>query len=112
MRLIDADALREQTVKDAKFAEKNGFMDLKFEREWLVGRIDNQPTVCDIEQIKAEIYHACCMKYQKTCEIYQKAFKQIRADIVALLEPYGYLDYVPLDKVLQIIDKYTKGEQE
>ena len=55
MRLIDADVLREQTVKDAKFAEKNGFMDLKFEREWLVGRIDNQPTVCDIDAIKAEI---------------------------------------------------------
>lgn len=47
MRLIDADALREQTVKDAKYAEKNGFMDLKFEREWLVKRIDEQPTICD-----------------------------------------------------------------
>lgn len=55
MRLIDADALREQTVKDAEYAKKNGFLDLQFEREWLVERIDRQPTVCDIEQIRAEI---------------------------------------------------------
>ena len=60
MRLIDADALREQTVKDAEYAKKNGFLDLQFEREWLVERIDRQPTVCDIEQIRTEIYQLHC----------------------------------------------------
>ena len=94
MRLIDADALREQTVKDAKFAEKNGFMDLKFEREWLVGRIDNQPTVCDIDAIRAEI--------EQRMQVKPNNFNQ-----------HDESDYDRgLYTALNIIDKYTKGASE
>ena len=76
MRLIDADRLKEvfrrNTVCD--------YADI----------IDNAPTVCDIDAIRAEIeqeHNDCKMR-----EMFDEA--------------YGF------EKSLEIIDKHTKGEQE
>ena len=95
MRLIDADALEKELKKDIM-----GGLNYR----WY---INNAPTVCDIEQIRAEIYHECCAKYQKTCEIYKKAFGQMRAEVEELKD--GFIDNTKvINAVLDIIDKYTK----
>ena len=99
MRLIDGDYLYNKLVAN------------KCPYDLVLQMVKEEPTVCDIEQIKAELYHECCKKYQKTCEIYQNALEQIRAEIIKLQDEWfketdGWYCY---EKVLQIIDKY-KGE--
>ena len=39
MRLIDADKLIELMIRDRNYAEKNGFMDMFYERQHLIGVI-------------------------------------------------------------------------
>ena len=48
MRLIDADKLLEETIKDRDYAEKNGFLDMYYERQVLIDRIKSQPTAYDV----------------------------------------------------------------
>ena len=48
MRLIDADKLLEETRKDRDYAEKNGFLDMYYERQVLIDRIESQPTAYDV----------------------------------------------------------------
>lgn len=93
MRLIDADALREQTVKDAEYAKKNVFLDLQFEREWLVERIDRQPTVCDIDAIRREIEDLYIITNPAS-------------------DPYDGGYYTALIDVRRIIDKHMRGEHD
>ena len=77
MRLIDADALKERLlghkVPDEPIADQA--------HKELIYAIDSLPTVCDIEQIRADIEAA----------------------------RYGLIND-GLDVALSIIDKYTKGE--
>ena len=49
-RLIDADKLLEETRKDRDYAEKNGFLDMYYERQALIDRIESQPTSYDVEK--------------------------------------------------------------
>jgi len=87
MRLIDADALKkddELTEWLSRDAIRTGKM-LKRFSELFIKKIDNAPTVCDIEQIRAEILS---------------------------LHVSNYSDYAMKIAVIDIIDKYTKGESE
>ena len=55
MRLIDADKLLEETRKDRDYAEKNGFLDMYYERQVLIDRIESQPTAYDVNKVVEEI---------------------------------------------------------
>lgn len=76
MRLIDADALAEEIEKDMK----NGFPANKNLSLYAISCIAHAPTVCDIEDIKADIEAA----------------------------RYGLIND-GLDVALRIIDKHTEG---
>ena len=58
MRLIDADKLLEETRKDRDYAEKNGFLDMYYERQTLIDRIKSQPTAYDVEKVVDELKDA------------------------------------------------------
>lgn len=50
-RLIDADKLLEETRKDRDYARKNGFMDMYYERQVLIDRIEAQPTAYNVDKV-------------------------------------------------------------
>ena len=54
-RLIDADKLLEETRKDRDYAEKNGFLDMYYERQVLIDRIEAQPTAYDPEKVAEQL---------------------------------------------------------
>ena len=54
-RLIDADKLLEETRRDRDYARKNGFLDMYYERQVLIDRIESQPTAFDMEKIVEEL---------------------------------------------------------
>lgn len=51
MRLIDADKVLEETSRDRDYAEKHGFMDMYYERQALIDRIEAQPTAYDPDKV-------------------------------------------------------------
>ena len=55
MRLIDADKLLEETRKDRDYAEKNGFLDMYYERQALIDRIKSQPTAYDVDKVVEQL---------------------------------------------------------
>ena len=54
-RLIDADKLLEETRKDRDYAEKNGFMDMYYERQTLIDRIKSQPTAYYVDKVVEQL---------------------------------------------------------
>lgn len=91
MRLIDADALKkddELTEWITKDAVRTGKM-LKAFSELFIKKIDNAPTVCDIEEIRAEI-------------------ERNRDEWIKGTDP----EWSTYDRCLWIIDKHTKGAEE
>ena len=58
-RLIDADKLLEETRRDRDYARKNGFLDMYYERQVLIDRIEAQPTAYDqnkvVDQLESEL---------------------------------------------------------
>lgn len=54
-RLIDADKLLEETRKDRDYAEKNGFLDMYYERQVLIDRIKAHPTAYDPEKVVEQL---------------------------------------------------------
>ena len=58
-RLIDADKLLEETRRDRDYARKNGFLDMYYERQVLIDRIEAQPTSYDqdkvVDQLESEL---------------------------------------------------------
>lgn len=50
MRLIDADELIELMIKDRDYAGENGFIDMFYERQHLIGVINEQPTAYDVDK--------------------------------------------------------------
>lgn len=51
MGLIDADKLLEETRRDRDYAEKNGFMDMYYERQALIDRIEAQSIAYDVDKV-------------------------------------------------------------
>ena len=54
-RLIDADKLLEETIRDRDYARKNGFLDMYYERQALIDRIESQPTAFDTEKVVEQL---------------------------------------------------------
>ena len=54
-RLIDADKLLEETRRDRDYARKNGFLDMYYERQVLIDRIESQPTAYNVDKVVEKI---------------------------------------------------------
>lgn len=55
MRLINKDKLLEETRRDRDYAAKNGAMDMYYERQALIDRIDAQPTAYDVDKVVEQL---------------------------------------------------------
>ena len=55
MRLIDADKLLKETRRDRDYARKNGFLDMYYERQVLIDRIESQPTAYDLDEVVEQL---------------------------------------------------------
>lgn len=51
MGLIETDGLLEETRRDRDYAEKHGFMDMYYERQALIDRIEAQPVAYDVDKV-------------------------------------------------------------
>ena len=67
MRLIDADKLLEETRKDRDYAEKNGFLDMYYERQALIDRIKSQPTAYDLDEVVKQLEELLDESYKAYC---------------------------------------------
>ena len=54
-RLIDADKLLEETRKDRDYVEKNGFLDMYYERQVLIDRIKAQSIAYDVGKVVEQL---------------------------------------------------------
>ena len=54
-RLVDADKLLEETRRDRDYARKNGFLDMYYERQVLIDRIEAQPTAYDVGKVVEQL---------------------------------------------------------
>ena len=54
-RLIDVDKLLEETRRDRDYARKNGFMDMYYERQVLIDRIESQPTAYNVDKVVEQL---------------------------------------------------------
>ena len=63
-RLIDADKLLEETRRDRDYARKNGFLDMYYERQVLIDRIEAQPTAYDQDKVVEQLEE---IRVKKTC---------------------------------------------
>lgn len=84
MGLINADKLLEETRRDRDYAAKNGVMDMYYERQALIDRIDAQPTAYDVdkvvEQLEKKIQtHERCIEYEKKNGTITEEFQQRKA---------------------------------
>lgn len=78
MRLIDADKLLKETRKDRDYAEKNGFLDMYYERQVLIDRIESQPTAYDVGKVVEELEerkHEICLS-DDDLEYYQNGIDE------------------------------------
>ena len=79
-RLIDADKLLEETRRDRDYARKNGFLDMYYERQVLIDRIEAQPTAYDPDKVVQQLEERTaflkdCTKYgNKTAEQQSKSY--------------------------------------
>lgn len=79
-RLINADKLLEETRRDRDYAEKNGYMDMYYERQALIDRIETQPTAYDLDKVIEQLEERTaflkdCTKYgNKTVEQQSKSY--------------------------------------
>lgn len=64
MRLIDADKLLKETRRDRDYARKNGFLDMYYERQVLIDRIESQPTAYDMDNVIEQLEE---IRVKKTC---------------------------------------------
>lgn len=79
-RLVDADKLLEETRRDRDYARKNGFLDMYYERQVLIDRIEEQPTAYDVDKVVEQLEERTaflkdCTKYgNKTAEQQSKSY--------------------------------------
>ena len=82
MRPIDADKVIEELRKDRDYAEENGFMDLYFERQALIEKIEKQPTVYDVDEVVKQIK-----------ELSIREFGEIKTEDVIAIVKAGGIDH-------------------
>lgn len=66
-RLIDADKLLEETRRDRDYARKNGFLDMYYERQVLIDRIEAQPIAYDPEKVVEQLEELADESYKAYC---------------------------------------------
>ena len=88
MRLIDTDKLIELMIRDRNYAEKNGFMDMFYERQHLIGVIKKQPTVYNVDNVIVQlkrrygIVSSCSIDYAEGLkDAYERAIDIVRLEI-------------------------------
>ena len=54
-RLIDVDKLLEETRRDRDYARKNEFLDMYYERQVLIDRIESQPTAYNVDKVVEQL---------------------------------------------------------
>ena len=80
-RLIDTDKLLEETRKDRDYAEKNGFLDMYYERQVLIDRIKSQPTAYDVDKVVEELEK---LKNEKTMGSHKVMIKVSSMDVLEM----------------------------
>lgn len=55
MGLIETDGLLEETRRDRDYAEKHGFMDMYYERQALIDRIEAQSIAYDVDKVVEQL---------------------------------------------------------
>lgn len=55
MRLIETAGLLEETRRDRDYAEKHGFMDMYYERQALIDRIEAQTIAYDVDKVVEQL---------------------------------------------------------
>lgn len=83
-RLIVADELIELMIKDRDYAGENGFMDMFYERQHLIGVINKQPTAYDVDAVVQQLEkkiqtHEHCIEYEKKNGTITEEFQQRKA---------------------------------
>lgn len=91
MRLIDADKLLEETRRDRDYARKNGFMDMYYERQTLIDRIEAQPTAYNVDKVVEEFDK----KYNNSLWIKgNEEFSITRNELIEIVKHGGVTDDV------------------
>ena len=131
MRLIDADKLLEETRRDRDYARKNGFLDMYYERQVLIDRIEAQPTAYDVDKgaemsewltdkEKRILFAALtrekevCIEVDKQCEP-REPYEQSLQSVCESLEHKFYYDrlFKKMEKQIraEAIDDFVKALQ-
>ena len=109
-RLIDADKLLEETRKDRDYARKNGFMDMYYERQVLIDRIEAQPTAYNVDKVVEKLEK---IRVKETCKKEKCDTKEICRicvvdDAIEIVKQVGVSDDVCEAKQGKwIFDKFT-----
>lgn len=90
MGLINADKLLEETRRDRDYAAKNGAMDMYYERQALIDRIDAQPTAYDVDKVveQLEDYGNEETRYYKNTP-YEKYIEECIGKAIEIVEGGG-----------------------
>ena len=109
-RLIDADKLLEETRRDRDYARKNGFLDMYYERQTLIDRIEAQPTAYDVDKVVEKLEE---IRVKKTCNKEKCDAKELCRicvvdDAIEIVKQVGVSDDVCEAKQGKwIFDKFT-----
>ena len=92
-RLIDADKLLEETRRDRDYARKNGFLDMYYERQVLIDRIESQPTAFDMEKVVEELL-ALNKNYNDGINLYEEVAEIPTEEAIEIVKQGGVSDDV------------------
>lgn len=99
MRLIDADKLLEETRRDRDYARKNGFLDMYYERQVLIDRIEAQPTAYDPNKVVEQLEERTA--FLKDCTKYGNKTKDQQSKSYDTMMMYEVKDLV--DDLIEIV---------
>ena len=104
MRLIDADKLLEETIKDRDYAEKNGFLDMYYERQVLIDRIESQPTAYDVDKLAEWLEELKELRSMVKCNAFTDGYNKGIDDFLEIadkMEREDVLYYAALDEAAE-----------
>lgn len=98
-RLIDADKLLEETRRDRDYARKNGFLDMYYERQVLIDRIEAQQTAYDPDKVVKQFEERTA--FLKDCTKYGNKTKDQQSKSYDTMMMYEVKDLV--DDLIEIV---------
>lgn len=98
-RLIDADKLIELMIKDRDYAGENGFTDMFYERQHLIGAINEQLTAYDVDKVVEQLEEHTA--FLKDCTKYGNNTKDQQSKSYDTMMMYEVKDLV--DDLLEIV---------